>query len=112
MKAAVITTRVARAPSPAQTADSLHARGRECPRHTGIARTSIFAVIMLVALLSGCAVGPNYKRPSASVPDTWKGEGPWQTAAPKDAIPKGNWWEIYHDAELDRLERELVQANQ
>jgi len=67
---------------------------------------------MLVALLSGCAVGPNYKRASAPVPDTWKAEGPWQTAAPKDAIPKGNWWEIYHDAELDRLERELVQANQ
>lgn len=70
------------------------------------------AVITLVALLSGCAVGPNYKRPSAPVPDTWKGEGPWQTAAPKDSIPKGNWWQIYQDAELDGLEQELLQANQ
>lgn len=33
-------------------------------------------------------------------------------AAPKDAIPKGTWWQIFHDAELDRLEQELLQANQ
>ena len=112
MRAAGIKTRVARAPSPARTADLLRAPGQECPRHTGTAHTCILAVIVLVALLSGCAVGPNYKRPSAPVPDAWKGEGPWQTAAPKDAIPKGNWWEIYHDAELERVERELEQANQ
>jgi outer membrane protein, multidrug efflux system len=60
----------------------------------------------------GCTVGPGYKRPTAQVPDAWKGEGPWQTAAPKDAIPKGAWWQLFHDAELDRLEQELLQANQ
>jgi multidrug efflux system outer membrane protein len=60
----------------------------------------------------GCTVGPGYKRPTAQVPDTWKGEGPWQTAVPKDAIPKGTWWQLFHDAELDRLEQELLQANQ
>lgn len=60
----------------------------------------------------GCTVGPRYKRPAAQVPDTWKGEGPWQAAAPKDAIPKGAWWQIFHDAELDRLEQDLLQANQ
>src|SRR6202795_4855740 len=48
----------------------------------------------------------------AQVPDAWKGAGPWETAAPKDAIPKGVWWRIFHDAELDRLEQELLQANQ
>jgi multidrug efflux system outer membrane protein len=70
---------------------------------------------LLAALLActvGCTVGPRYKRPTAQVPDAWKGEGPWQTAAPKDAIPKGTWWQIFHDAELDRLEQELIQANQ
>jgi len=57
-------------------------------------------------------VGPGYKRPSAQVPHAWKGEGPWQTAAPKDAIPKGAWWQIFRDAALDRLEQDLLQANQ
>jgi outer membrane protein, multidrug efflux system len=70
--------------------------------------------LLAVALLAGsaCTVGPGYKRPTAQVPDTWKGEGPWQAAAPKDAIPKGAWWQLFHDAELDRLEQELLQANQ
>ncbi len=71
-----------------------------------------FCALLATALLAGCTVGPGYKRPAAQVPDTWKGEGPWQTAVPKDAVPKGAWWQLFHDAELDRLEQELLQANQ
>ncbi len=76
-----------------------------------LAAAALLAGCSLVCTL-GCTVGPRYKRPTAQVPDTWKGEGPWQAAAPKDAIPKGAWWKIFHDAELDRLEQELLQANQ
>jgi NodT family efflux transporter outer membrane factor (OMF) lipoprotein len=72
----------------------------------------LLAAVLAAAFLTGCAVGPRYQRPTAQVPATWKGEGPWQTAAPKDSIPKGTWWQIFHDAELDRLERDLLQANQ
>ncbi|MBZ5615688.1 MAG: efflux transporter outer membrane subunit [Acidobacteriia bacterium] len=75
-------------------------------------KSSLLAAVMFVVSAVGCTVGPGYRRPTAPVPDTWKGEGPWQTAAPKDAIPKGAWWQIFHDAELDRLEHELLQANQ
>ncbi len=71
----------------------------------------IFAPL-LAALLTGCAVGPRYHRPTAQVPDTWRGQGPWQSAAPKDSIPKGAWWQIFHDATLDGLEHDLLQANQ
>ena len=70
-----------------------------------------FCLAVLLCTL-GCTVGPNYKRPTAQIPDTWKGEGPWQTAAPKDSIPKGSWWQLYHDADLDQLEQDLLQANQ
>ncbi len=77
-----------------------------------IDRLAVAGVLLAAAFLSGCAVGPNYKRPAAAVPDTWKGVGPWQAAAPKDALPKGEWWQLYHDVELDRLEQELVRANQ
>src|SRR5271155_176132 len=69
-------------------------------------------VAALMASTVACTVGPGYKRPTAQVPDTWKGEGPWQAAAPKDAIPKGTWWQVFHDPELDKLEQELIQANQ
>jgi outer membrane protein, multidrug efflux system len=75
-------------------------------------KIALLVVASLASVTVGCTVGPGYKRPAAQVPDTWRGEGPWQTAAPKDAIPKGAWWQIFHDAELDRLEQELLQANQ
>ena len=87
---------------------------------TATSKSKSTVALLAAALLAGCSlactvgctVGPGYKRPTAQVPDTWKGEGPWQAAAPKDAIPKGAWWQIFRDAELDRLERELLQANQ
>ena len=62
--------------------------------------------------LSGCTVGPKYQRPPMQAPSAWKTEGPWREAAPKDAIPKGAWWEIFHDEELNGYELQLLAANQ
>jgi NodT family efflux transporter outer membrane factor (OMF) lipoprotein len=62
--------------------------------------------------LAGCAVGPKYQRPPVQAPAAWKTEGPWREAAPKDAIPKGAWWEIFHDDELNGFEQQLLVANQ
>jgi outer membrane protein, multidrug efflux system len=77
-----------------------------------IQAAGLLAAAMIAGATSGCTVGPGYKRPAAEVPNTWKGEGPWQAAAPKDAIPKGTWWQIFHDEPLDQLEQQLLQANQ
>ena len=75
-------------------------------------KSALLAAALLAVCTVGCTVGPGYRRPIAQVPDAWKGEGPCQAAAPKDAIPKGTWWQVFHDAELDRLEQDLLQANQ
>ncbi|HTP26172.1 MAG TPA: RND transporter, partial [Anaeromyxobacteraceae bacterium] len=61
---------------------------------------------------AGCAVGPNYRRPSAPVTAKWEVAEPWRAAAPKDAIPKTNWWTLFRDDELRALEGELLTANQ
>jgi NodT family efflux transporter outer membrane factor (OMF) lipoprotein len=68
----------------------------------------------LLAFAAGCTVGPRYSRPSAPTPapDAWKTQPPWEQAAPKDAIPKGAWWQIFHDPALDAYEQQLLQANQ
>ena len=68
----------------------------------------------LAAFSTGCTVGPRYSRPAAPAPapDAWKTQPPWEQAAPKDAIPKGNWWGVFHDATLDGYEQQLLQANQ
>ena len=68
--------------------------------------------LLASGLLAGCVVGPNYHRPPAQVPTAYKTEGPWRVAAPKDSIPKGTWWEIFNDAELNNYEQQLLKANQ
>jgi len=70
------------------------------------------AVIGANVCLAGCAVGPKYQRAAVQSPPAWKSEGPWREVAPKDAIPKGAWWEIFHDTELDQYEHQLLAANQ
>jgi multidrug efflux system outer membrane protein len=73
-----------------------------------------FAALTLGAslCLAGCAVGPKYQRPPIQAPPAWKSEGPWREAAPKDALAKGSWWEIFNDAELNGYEQQLLKANQ
>jgi len=62
--------------------------------------------------LAGCSVGPKYERASVPSPPAWKSNGPWREAVPKDSISKGAWWEIFHVAELNSYEQQLLAANQ
>jgi len=79
-----------------------------------VKRVAISAALALLALATGCTVGPRYSRPAPPVPppDAWKTQPPWQQAAPKDSIPKGAWWQVFHDPALDGYEQQLLQANQ
>jgi multidrug efflux system outer membrane protein len=69
---------------------------------------------LLAALVTGCAVGPNYERPAASFPDHYKAEslGDWKEGQPLDHVPKGEWWEIFGDETLNELQRRATEANQ
>jgi len=70
--------------------------------------------ILVLALLTGCAVGPDYKRPPAmaSVPDTYAGAtNGWKLAAPQGQFPKGNWWTVFGDPELNSLELQASAEN-
>ena len=71
---------------------------------------AFFAGLML---LSGCAVGPRYSRPSAPVPTDYK-ETPqnWKPAQPADQTLRGKWWEIYQDPQLNALEEKINISNQ
>jgi NodT family efflux transporter outer membrane factor (OMF) lipoprotein len=67
--------------------------------------------VAALAVLAACTVGPDYQRPPASVPATYK-EGGWKTAEPKDASNRGDWWAIYDDRVLDGLEKRIEISNQ
>lgn len=68
--------------------------------------------IALALLLSGCMVGPDYHRPAAEVPLHYKEAKGWQQATPLDGQPKGEWWRVFNDPELNRLMPQVVLSNQ
>jgi len=81
-------------------------------RYSGFLPTLV--IVLLPVILAACSVGPKYRRPEATtIPAAYTGIGnEWKIAAPRADLPKGNWWEIFGDAELNRLESEAASANQ
>jgi len=75
------------------------------------ARWTIVAVVS-----ASCTVGPTYRVPVAPSPTVasykesrW---GTWKVGSPSDAIPRGAWWMMFRDPELDALEARLNVTNQ
>jgi NodT family efflux transporter outer membrane factor (OMF) lipoprotein len=66
------------------------------------------------ALASGCTVGPAYHRPAAPQPAAYKEPLPegWKAAEPNEAIPRGRWWQIFGDPQLNALEGQIEISNQ
>ena len=73
---------------------------------------SLFFSAGMVSFLGGCTVGPNYQRATAPVPAKWDVQEPWRESAPKDAVPKGEWWSVFSDDDLNALEKQALAANQ
>ena len=68
--------------------------------------------VLLVALLAGCSVGPDYVRPQTDIPAAYKETGPWKTAEPRAVDSNQKWWEVYGDTTLNTLEDQANQTNQ
>ena len=74
-------------------------------------RLSLVA-LAATALLSACAVGPDYVRPTMPVPAAYKESGGWKPADPRAAVSGLAWWQAYGDSVLDGLETDALNANQ
>jgi NodT family efflux transporter outer membrane factor (OMF) lipoprotein len=74
----------------------------------------VAALAGVAAVLAGCMVGPNYRRPPASSPAAFKEPPPpnWKSATPRDEIPRGKWWQLFGDPQLDALEEQVSVSNQ
>lgn len=80
---------------------------------------SIFLPSLLAVSLAGCAVGPDYQRPSVDLPGAFKEASlspeaaqHWKAAQPSDALERGEWWAVFNDADLDALQEQAMAANQ
>jgi hydrophobe/amphiphile efflux-1 (HAE1) family protein/NodT family efflux transporter outer membrane factor (OMF) lipoprotein len=82
------------------------------------AAIGIIAAALLFPMMSATAglltVGPDFKQPTNAIPTEYKGAelGSWKTGQPLDNVPKGNWWTIFGDTNLNALETQALQANQ
>ena len=80
--------------------------------------TGIVTLALLFTMASAKAnwstVGPDYQAPTNAVPAAYKAVnfGSWKEGRPLDNVPKGNWWEIFGDTNLNALEVQAVSANQ
>jgi len=75
-------------------------------------RTTVIGVAGLLTLLSGCAIGPKYVRPTAQIPAAYKESKDWKVAQPQDTMIRGAWWKIFNDPRLDALEDQVNVSNQ
>jgi NodT family efflux transporter outer membrane factor (OMF) lipoprotein len=69
-------------------------------------------ILGLAAALSGCAVGPDYKRPDVETPQAFKEAGDWKVAQPGDETARGRWWEAFGDPHLNALVEQVEISNQ
>jgi multidrug efflux system outer membrane protein len=71
------------------------------------ASRAIVSSIVAAALLGGCAIGPNYTRPSVAEPPTFRGQAIAEAASLADAP----WWEAFQDPSLKALIQEALRNN-
>jgi len=71
-------------------------------------RASVAAALIL--LLSGCMLGPDYRRPAVTTPDAFRGAS---AAIPPDkqSIAELKWFEVFQDEQLQELIRTALQQN-
>jgi NodT family efflux transporter outer membrane factor (OMF) lipoprotein len=74
--------------------------------------------LLLCALSAGvtlvaCSLAPVYRTPVTAPPAaSYKEAAGWEPARPADAQPRGPWWNVFHDSQLDALEAQVTTSNQ
>ena len=72
------------------------------------------AVLLALATVSGCLIGPDYERPqpAAAPAAEYKEAMGFRPAVPRDTVDRGPWWSMYGDPTLDRLAAQVDISNQ
>ena len=95
------------------------------PARGGITMTRhcVAPLLVAAAVVTGCNVGPTYRRPELPEPapaqykENQQGSpeaqsNGWRPANPQDALIRGKWWEVFGDPELNGLEEQVIVNNQ
>jgi NodT family efflux transporter outer membrane factor (OMF) lipoprotein len=73
----------------------------------------LLCALSAAATLTACSLAPVYRTPVTAPPAaSYKEAADWKPAQPADAQPRGPWWNIFHDSQLDTLEAQVTTSNQ
>ena len=84
-------------------------------------KTFLSTTLFVCLAMAGCAIGPKYHPPVTPPPSApnykespvnFQDDNGWKVASPQDAMLRGNWWEVFQDADLNALEEQLNLNNQ
>jgi multidrug efflux system outer membrane protein len=71
-------------------------------------KTQLLVLLLATGIVSGCAIGPNYQRPTISFPETYRSQIEAPEAASLADLP---WWEVFRDDKLKVMIEEALQNN-
>jgi multidrug efflux system outer membrane protein len=77
-------------------------------RHAQMKKTG--AAAALIILLSGCMLGPDYRRPAVTTPDTFRGAAA-VIPPDKQSIAELKWFDVFQDEQLQELIRTALTQN-
>jgi NodT family efflux transporter outer membrane factor (OMF) lipoprotein len=78
-------------------------------------RLAFLVGLVGVTALTGCTVGPDFKRPAWASPGSWF-SGPKEAVKPPPSVPVAEpinvaWWSLFHDPVLTGLEKRVAAEN-
>ncbi len=68
------------------------------------------AVLIAAVWMTGCTVGPNYRRPLVQTPQTFRAPDPLP-APQATSFADLKWWEVFKDEELQQLVKTALEQN-
>jgi outer membrane protein, multidrug efflux system len=70
----------------------------------------LVGIVTALGLMTGCLVGPKYKRPAVDVPQEYRAPAP-QQAAQASSLGNEQWWQVYQDPVLTQLIHTAIAQN-
>jgi multidrug efflux system outer membrane protein len=69
-------------------------------------------LFLMIVLVAGCTVGPNYHRPAVNTPTVYRGLTPEEAARSEaKSFADEKWWDVFQDEQLKELIRTALEQN-
>ncbi len=81
------------------------------PETANVARikTPCALTVGLSLALGACSLAPPLRIPDVPVAGNYKETAPWTPARPADDLPRDAWWTLYGDADLNAMQKRLIE---